>query len=205
MPAIGILGGSFNPPHLGHLELARQARAELGLERVLLMPLHTPHHKAAGADPGPEHRLAMCRAAAEGEQGLEACDLEIRRGAPSYTADTLTEIHERHPEDELTFIVGADTAATLPSWHRPRAVLRLAGLAVANRPGTSNQNVLEAVEDVAGGSEPVPTVRFLAMSPMEVSSSLVRERLAAGGSVEDLVGRRVACYIEQHGLYGRAR
>lgn len=201
MPAIGILGGSFNPPHLGHLQLARQARSELGLEEVLLMPLHTPHHKQAGADPGPDHRLAMCERLAEGEEGVRASDLEVRRGAPSYTADTLAEIHARQPDARLTFVVGADTAATLPSWHRPRDVLALADVAVANRPGTSGQAVLGALEGIAGGTELVPTVRFLSMSPMAVSSSLVRERLAAGEPVEGLVGPAVAAYIAEHGLY----
>jgi nicotinate-nucleotide adenylyltransferase len=202
VPAIGILGGSFNPPHLGHVELARQARAELGLDLVLLMPLHTPHHKQAGEDPGPRHRLAMCEEAVAGLEGIEASGLEIDRGAPSYTADTLREVHELHPEAKLTFVVGADTAATLPAWHRPEEVLRLADLAVANRPGTDGQVIVRAVETVAGRLPAVPTVRFLAMSPMRVSSSEVRERLAEGASVEDLVGARVASYIARNGLYG---
>jgi nicotinate-nucleotide adenylyltransferase len=205
VPAIGILGGSFDPPHLGHLELARQARRELGLQEVQLMPLHTPHHKPAREEPGPQERLEMCRAAVTGEDGLQVSDLEVRRGAPSYTADTLREIHELHPDAELTFIVGADTAATLPSWHRPDVVLQLAGLAIADRTGASRQSVLEAIENVGGGSAEVPTIRFLSMFPMKVSSSLVRERLAGGLPVVDLVGVPVDTYIRAHGLYGGGR
>jgi nicotinate-nucleotide adenylyltransferase len=210
VPAIGILGGSFNPPHLGHLALARQARDQLGLERVLLMPLHTPAHKGGGEDPGPEHRLQMCRLAAAEEPGIEACELEVRRAGTSYTADSLSEIHERHPEAELTFIVGADTARTLPSWHRPEAVMALARLAVAGRPGTDGGEVLDALRTIGpadfGGAEGEtadrsPGVVFLTLDPVEASSSSARERLAAGGSVDDLLAPAVAGYIAEHGLY----
>ena len=206
MPALGILGGSFNPPHLGHLALARRARDQLGLERVLLMPLHTPPHKGSGEDPGPEHRLEMCRLASAGEPGIEACELEVRRAGTSYTADTLSEIHDRHPEAELTFIVGADTARTLPSWHRPETVMALARLAVAGRPGTDGGEVLDALRVIAPTAfgetaEKSPGVVFLTLEPVEASSSLARERLAAGGPVDDLLVPAVAGYIAEHGLY----
>jgi nicotinate-nucleotide adenylyltransferase len=214
VPAIGILGGSFNPPHLGHLALAVQARDQLGLERVLLMPLHTPAHKGGAPDPGPEHRLEMCRLAAAYEPGVEACDLEVRRAGTSYTADTLSEIHERHPEDELTFIVGADTALTLPSWHRPETVMALARLAVAGRPGTDGGEVLDALLTVVpagfGGAEckareGSPGIVFLTLEPVAASSSQARERLAAGEPVGDLLTPAVARYIADHGLYERGK
>jgi nicotinate-nucleotide adenylyltransferase len=210
VPAIGILGGSFNPPHLGHLALARQARDQLGLERVLLMPLHTPPHKSSGEDPGPQHRLEMCRLAAAGEPGVEACELEVQRAGTSYTVDTLSAIHERHPEAELTFIVGADTARSLPSWHRPEAVMALARLAVAGRPGTDGGEVLDALRTIVPATlgvvddeaaEGSPGVVFLTLDPVEASSSLARERLAAGEPVEDLLAPAVAHYIADHGLY----
>jgi nicotinate-nucleotide adenylyltransferase len=208
VPAIGILGGSFNPPHLGHLALARQARDQLGLERVLLMPLHTPAHKGGAPDPGPEHRLEMCRLAAAGVPGIEACGLEVRRAGTSYTADTLSEIHERHPEAELTFIVGADTARTLPSWHRPETVMALARLAVAGRPGTDGGEVLDALRTItppgfgeAETEDRSPGVVFLTLDPVEASSSAARERLAAGGSVDGLLAPAVEAYIAKHGLY----
>jgi nicotinate-nucleotide adenylyltransferase len=209
--SIGILGGTFNPPHLGHLALAGHAREELGLSKVLLMPAGAPPHKPSLADPGPEHRLEMCRLAAHLQDGVSVCALELERRGPSYTADTLREIHARHPEAELTFILGADTARTLPSWHQPESVLRLARLAVASRSGAERDQVEAAISAAAaaglasvgagGSAEP----RFLSMEPIDVSSSRVRERVAAGEPVEDLLGEAVAGYIARHGLYGAER
>jgi nicotinate-nucleotide adenylyltransferase len=204
VPAIGILGGTFNPPHAGHVALARHARAELGLERLWLMPLHTPPHKPAGEDPGPEHRLEMCRLAVEGEEGIAACGLEVRRAGPSYTADTLSEIHASHPEAELTFVMGADTALTLPRWRDPGRVLDLARLAVAHRAGgapSDSASVLDALGGIDGAD---PRVVFLEMAPIEASSSLARERLAAGESTDGLLRSEVRAYIERNGLYGVA-
>jgi len=201
---IGILGGTFNPPHRGHLALARHARQELSLECVLLMPAGMPPHKPGGEDPGPEHRLAMVRLAAGSEPGVCACPLEIRRSGPSYTADTLSEIHDRHPEAELTFIVGADTARTMPSWHRPQDVLELAELAVAARTGTDREQVLAALE-TAAGTGPGPRVRFLAMAPIEASSSAARELIAAGADAAGMLGPDVSAYVAEHGLYRYAK
>jgi nicotinate-nucleotide adenylyltransferase len=209
--SVGILGGTFNPPHLGHLALARYARKELALERVLLMPAHIPPHKSAERDPGAQHRLNMCMLAAEGAPGVSVCSLEIDRPGPSYTVDTLSAIHASHPDAELTFIVGADIARTLPAWREPAKVLELARVAVGARRGASDQEVLETVASLRptpdssvvprsnpGGGE----VRFLRMPIVEVSSSIVRERVGRGENVEQLVGRAVARYISEHGLYG---
>jgi nicotinate-nucleotide adenylyltransferase len=197
--AIGILGGAFNPPHDGHVALARHAREELGLERLWLMPLHTPPHKPADADPGPEHRLEMCRLAVVAELGVEACGLEVRRGGPSYTVDTLEEIHASHPEAELTFVMGADTALTLPRWRDPGRVLGLARLAVARRPGSDGASVLDALSKLDGAD---PRLVFLEMEPIEASSSLARKRLAAGEPTDGLLAAEVRAYIERNGLYG---
>jgi len=197
---IGILGGTFNPPHRGHLALARHARDELSLERVLLMPVGSPPHKPGGEDPGAEHRLAMCRLAAAGEPAVEACALELERAGPSYTADTLEEIHDRHPEAELTFIVGADTARSLPGWHRPRRVLELAELAVAARSGSDREQVKAALASAAGGALE-PRVRFLEMTPIEASSSAARELVAAGADAAGMLGPEVSAYIAAHALY----
>ncbi len=197
-PTIGILGGTFNPPHRGHLALARHAQAELGLERVLLMPAHSAPHKGENEDPGPQRRLEMCRLAVgvEEQAGLEACGLEIERGGPSYTVDTLRAIHASRPEAELTFIVGADMARTLPAWREPRALVELVRLAIAEREDADRGEVLRALDPLGA------RVRFLGMPRIEVSSSQVRARVMAGEQIEDLVTPEVVEYIAEHGLYG---
>ena len=199
---VGILGGTFNPPHLGHLALARCALRELDVERVVLMPAHGAPHKPATEDPGPEHRLEMCRLAVDGVEGLASCALEIERAGPSYTMDTLRAIHASHPDARLTFIVGADMARTLPAWREPRELLELADLAVAEREGAGREEVLGALAALNRMSAGRPAgVSFLAMEAVPVSSSLVRERVAGGEPVEELVGGAVAGYIAGHGLY----
>ncbi len=204
---MGILGGTFNPPHLGHLAIARQAQDELGLERVVMMPARIPPHKLAEQDPGPEHRLAMCRLCIAPADGLSVCALEIERGGPSYTVDTLQAIHSSHPDAQLTFILGADTASTLPAWREPARVLELADLAVAARTGSDQADVLETVEGLLGADRPgaadrrSTAIRFLHMPTIEVSSSMARGRAGGGEEIEDLVGPAVAGYIREHGLY----
>jgi nicotinate-nucleotide adenylyltransferase len=207
--ALGILGGTFNPPHLGHLAAAEHAVAELGLAHVELMPAHTPPHKAAArADPGPAHRLRMCELAAGERKRVQACALEIERGGVSFTVDTLRDIHARSPHAELTFIVGADIARTLPSWREPRALLQLADLAVVARDGTERRAVVAALGELLPGSgagDRRGPLRWLAMPEVPISSSLVRARVAAGLPVENLVGPGVSGYIRAHGLYRAAR
>ena len=201
--ALGILGGTFNPPHLGHIALARHALDELALDRVLLVPAHTSPYKSGGAhaaaaqdDPGAQHRLRMCQLAVEGIDRLGVCDIELERGGLSYTVDTLNAIHASDPVAALTLIVGADTASTISSWREPQRLLELAQLAVAARAGATRQRPLDTL--------PGARVRFLEMPAIAVSSSLVRERVARGEAVDRLVGAAVAHYIAENGLY-RAR
>jgi nicotinate-nucleotide adenylyltransferase len=194
---VGILGGTFNPPHLGHLALARHARDELALERVLLMPVNVAPQKQEQDDPGARHRLRMCRLSAHGVAAVSACALEIERGGRSYTVDTLRALHAAHPAARLTLIVGGDTACTLASWREPQAVLELAELAVGVRAGATREQVLEAV----GTRNRAERVRFLEMPTIDISSSAVRRRVAQGGRIEGLVAVAVARYIAEHGLY----
>jgi nicotinate-nucleotide adenylyltransferase len=193
--SIGILGGTFNPPHRGHLALARHAQSELGLDRVLLMPANSAPHKGEQEDPGPQRRLAMCRLAVGAEAGLKACALEIELGGPSYTVDTLRAIHADHKEAKLTFIVGADMARTLPSWREPQALVELADLAVAEREDAGRGDVLRALASLRA------EVTFLKMPLLEISSSMVRERVNDGELIAGLVEPAVAEYIAEHGLY----
>jgi nicotinate-nucleotide adenylyltransferase len=196
--SLGILGGTFNPPHLGHVAIARHALGELGLARVVLMPAGSPPHKPIAYDPGPQRRLDMCRLLLDGVAGVSVCALELERDGPSYTVDTLRAIHASHPEAELTFIVGADIAGTLPAWREPTQLLELAELAVAARPGSDRDGVLDALGPLGERA----SVRFLDAPLLDVSSSSVRERAAAGEPIEQLVGPGVAGYIAEHGLYG---
>jgi nicotinate-nucleotide adenylyltransferase len=163
------------------------------------MPARMPPHKPLEHEAGAVQRLEMCRLLVESERRLSACSLELERDGPSYTVDSLSEVHASDPSAELTFIVGADIAATLPAWHEPGRLLELAELAVAARAGTDRRRVLDAIAEVAPAR---PRVRFLQAPLIDVSSSLVRERAAAQEPLEPLVGMRVAGYIVEHGLYG---
>jgi nicotinate-nucleotide adenylyltransferase len=206
VPRLGILGGTFDPPHVGHLAVARAALAQLPLARVLLMPVNRNPFKGGAPDPGPRERLEMCRLAAAGEERVEACGLEIERGGASFTVDTLRAIHASHPDVALTFILGADTAATLPSWREPRALAGLTEFAVAARGGTVREHVLQALAPLAEELADDPAnglrVTFLDMPEVDVSASEVRRRIAAGEPFEELVGPAVAGYIAEHRLYG---
>jgi len=195
---IGILGGSFNPPHLAHLVCASQAAAQLGLDRVLLTPVAAPPHKQSEQDPGPVVRLELCRLAIEGDDRLGVCDLEVLRGGPSYTVDTLRELHARTPEDHLTFIVGGDIALGLPSWHEPEAVLGLARLAVADRSGTDRQDIAGRLAQRFGAQA---AAVFFDMPRLDISSSQIRRRVAQGEPIRYLVPDRVAERIARGRLY----
>lgn len=197
MARVGVLGGTFNPPHVAHLVCAQEARAQLGLDRVVLMPVHTPPHKEAVGDPGAEVRLAMCRAAAEGDPGLVVSRLELDRGGPSWTVDTLRAIHEGTPGDELTFIVGGDQAQGLPTWREPAAILELAVLAVAEREGIVREDVRARLDGLA----PPERLVFFDMPRIDVSSSDVRRRVAAGRPIRHLVPDAVVALITERSLY----
>ena len=195
---IGILGGTFNPPHLGHLICAQEAYLQLGLDRVTLIPARIPPHKPVEDEPGAEHRLELCRLAIQGdEQRLDISDLEIGRDGPSYTVDTLEELHSSAPDHELFLIVGGDIAAGLPNWHRPERVLSLATLAVAKRRGTSRAAVDSALEAVRGAER----TRFFRMPRIGISSTMLRERVRSGQPIKYYVPDPVASYVERHGLY----
>jgi nicotinate-nucleotide adenylyltransferase len=195
---VGVLGGTFNPPHIAHLLCAQEAYDQLGLDRVLLIPVATPPHKEAPGDPGPAARIAMCELAVGTDERFAVSDLEVRRGGASYTVDTLRALHETLPGAELTFIVGGDMASSLPTWRAPGEVVALARLAVAAREGARRADILERLATIPGA---VDRVDFFDLPRMDVSSSLVRRRVAAGRPIRYLVADPVAEYIAQHGLY----
>ena len=198
---IGILGGTFNPPHLGHLICAQEAYLQLGLDRVTLIPARIPPHKPVEEEPGPEHRLEFCRLAVQWDDRFDVSDLEIARKGPSYTVDTLEELHSSAPEHELFLIVGGDIAAGLPSWREPERVLSLATLAVAKRRGTSRAAVDDALGALRGGER----ARFFRMPQIAISSTLLRDRVRAKEPIRFYVPDPVIEYIDHHNLYAGVR
>jgi nicotinate-nucleotide adenylyltransferase len=196
---LGIFGGTFNPPHIGHLVCAQEAHRQLGLDRVVLMPAGLPPHKAVAADPGAEARLELCRLAIGGDERFAVSRLELDRAGRSYTVDTLKALHDESPQDDLTFIVGGDMARSLPTWREPEAVLELATLAVAERAGSEREEIRGELRGLRGAS--AERVRFFDMPRIDVSSSLVRERVATGRPIRYLVPDAVAGAIAQNGWY----
>ena len=196
MARVGLLGGTFNPPHLAHLVCAMEARDQLGLDEVRLVVAAVPPHKEVPADPGVEVRLDLCALAAAAEPGLEVSRVEADRPGPSYTVDTLRELHEDSPEDELTFIVGGDQALGLPDWREPDAVLSLARLAVAGREQVTRQVVLDrcAALDTS-------RLDFFDMPRLDISSTDLRSRVGEGRPIRHLVPAAVADRIAELELY----
>jgi nicotinate-nucleotide adenylyltransferase len=194
---IGILGGTFNPPHLGHLVAAQEAHRELDLDQVLFIPAGMPPHKPVEDEPGARHRLELCRLAVGDDDRFGVSDLELQRDGPSYTVDTLHVLRTHAPTDDLFLILGGDIAAGLPRWHEPERVLELATVAIAKRRGTSRSTVDEALAQLKGGER----ARFFRMPRIEISSTMVRRRVRAGQPIRYFVPDGVMHYIETHGLY----
>ena len=186
---LGVFGGTFDPPHLGHLVAASDACDALGLDRVVWIPSASHPFKRESVRTGPALRLEMVRAAIAGDDRFEADDLELRREGPSYTVDTLRELRARHPGAELFLLIGADNLADLPKWREPDELARLARLAVVSREG-------EAVPPHAG----VEAAEVF-ITRVDVSSTEVRRRVAAGRSIRYLVPEPVRETIAREGLY----
>ena len=205
--SIGVLGGTFDPIHLGHLNLARAARAGLGLERVLLVPAAVPPHKPAGAVTAGDVRLDLVRAAIAGEPGLEASPIEIEREGPSYTVDTLEALAatERAAgrEPDLTLILAADAFADLATgWRAPERILELARIAVGPRPGHAPPDPAWITARLGAGlARFADRVSAFEVPPVAVSATEIRRRVAAGESIADLVPPAVAASIAADHLY----
>ncbi len=190
MTGIGVLGGTFDPIHVGHLVTAINVRHALGLEKVLLVVANDPWQKAGRVVAPATDRLAMVAAAVEGVPGLEADATEIDRGGPTFTADTLATLARRHPGQELFLVLGSDAAALLPTWERQDEIRALATLVVVHRPGTGD---LAAPPGWSGRSLEVPR--------LEVSSTDLRARFADGRPLDWLVPEAVVRLAHVRGLY----
>jgi nicotinate-nucleotide adenylyltransferase len=193
---IGVLGGTFDPIHLGHLAAATAALECAYLDRVLFVPSAQPPHRAGAVAPAAQ-RLEMCKLAVEGHEAFEASDLEVRRGGRSYTSETLAELKRVHAEDELWLILGWDAAKLFATWHEPAKVKQLASFVVVSRPGTPTPH---AEELIAAGLDPAHVVLCLRHTP-DVSASALRHAIASGESISRSVPEAVARYIAEHHLY----
>jgi nicotinate-nucleotide adenylyltransferase len=192
----GLLGGTFDPPHNGHVALAEAALRELGLERLIVMVAGRPPHKEAGTDGEVRYRLAT--AALGALPGVELPRDELDRAGLDYTVDTVLELEGRH--GDIVVVVGGDMFASFPTWRQPDRILEYARLAVAGRPGTGAENF----HAVLGQLDRPERVTFFDMPPVDISASEVRRRVAAGEAYDDLVPPAVARLIEELGLYRKA-
>lgn len=196
---IGLLGGTFSPPHLGHIVCAQEARIQLDLDEVWLLPVGEPPHRTLDRDqhPGDETRLNMCRLAVIGQPGLSVCTAELDREGTSYTVSTLDELVKINPDNEFTLIIGADQAMAFGNWREPERIAKLAKIAVAARVDNDREDALAEVMRATGGEEP----QTIEMPRIDISSTLIRERAYAGNTVAHLVPAGVSEIIEEQGLY----
>jgi nicotinate-nucleotide adenylyltransferase len=198
VPRLGILGGTFNPPHIGHLVCAQEALLQLELDKVVFVPVGEAPHRAIEDDPGAEVRLELVDVAIADDDRFTSSRIELDRDGPSYTSDTLRAMHSAAPDDEHFLILGGDQAATLPAWHEPEEVLALATVAVVERVSWTRNAIGIKIARLKGSER----VRYLDMPLIQVSSSAVRRRVGAGRPIRYLVPDAVASYIEAKGLYG---
>ena len=190
---VGLLGGTFDPPHFGHLAMADTAMSQLGLDEVRFVVAHEPWQKMGDrVVTDSAIRLSMAAALVEGHPGLSADDQEIRRQGLTYTVDTLEAMNAENPADEIFLIVGADTAERIHTWHRLPDVLRLSTLVIVNR----SSDIVAVPSAVQGARHEVVT-----MNPVHVSSSDLRAAVATGASIEAMTSSAVQAIIAQHHLY----
>ena len=193
--SVGLFGGSFDPPHQAHRALAEAACTQLGLDALVCVPTGQPWQKVDRTLAPANHRLAMLRLLLGSMAGLEIDDRELRRAGPSYTVETLRELHAEQPGTRWWLVIGQDQYERLDTWHEWREILTLAGLAVAARDGRK----VRAAAGLAGCQH---ALRIIDLPALPHSATTVRTRVAAGLDVAALVGAPVARYIAQHHLYG---
>ena len=201
MAKIGVFGGTFNPPHLGHVQAAREVKEALGLDKVLFIPdAQPPHKEVPKGSPGPEQRLHMVRMAVEGEDYALVSDIELRRPGKSFTSDTLRQLKEIYPEDTLYLIMGTDMFLSLHTWHEPEVICSLAVIAAMQREETDRSREM-AVQKVMLEEAYGAKVELVSNRRMEISSSTVRRLLVLGGA-GNFMNEGVFRWIWGERLYG---
>jgi len=189
---VGVFGGAFDPPHVGHLIITEGVRTALDLDQVLFIPYTIGPHRPGGPVVEASHRLRMLELSTGDNEYFEIDDLELQRGGVSYTIDTLRSLAQTHPGDEIVLIVGSDQLPVFSDWKEWKAILDMAQVAVIERPDFSLEN---GPEELIDRMIPVPLPLLL------ISSTMIREKVAAGLSIQYLVLPAVAGYIEEQGLY----
>ena len=185
---IGILGGTFDPIHSGHLKIAQAAAGSLKLDKLIFMPCFIPPHKTPKNITAAEHRLEMIRLAINSYPNYEVSDYEIAKGGSSFSIDTISEFKQAHPNDQIFFIIGSDSLIELSSWKNGDRIPEVASLAVVKRPSYEYKTLPQGVIEVD-------------MEPTPVSSSHIRLLLKEGKALKNLVPQKVAKYILEHKLY----
>jgi len=204
---VGILGGTFDPIHSGHLDLASAAERALGLTEIVVVPAHIPPHRSAPMASA-FHRFAMTAIAVAGRDGWRTSDLELQKAGRSFTAHTLRHMSENGvPPSELFFLIGADAFAEIGTWYDYPAILDLAHFAVVSRPGFAVSELRRRMPELSARMvdapriEQAPAIILIDAPTADVSSSAIRRRLANGESIAGLVPAGVQQHIEQHRLY----
>ena len=198
---VGLFGGTFDPPHVGHLILASEAKSQLELSRVLWTVTPDPPHKQDQTITPLEHRLAMVRLAIEDEPAFQLSDIEMNRPGPHYTIDTLQLLAEQNPAAEIVPIIGGDSLHDLPTWHKPKEILYVAHwVGVMRRPGEET-NLQELERELPGITS---KIHYVDAPLLEIASSEIRERAATGKPFRYYLPEHVYEYIEKHHLYQQA-
>jgi nicotinate-nucleotide adenylyltransferase len=209
---VGVLGGTFNPIHCGHLAAARAAQDALAIGRMLFVPSHAPPHRPDSLLASGYHRLQMTALAVAGVPEWQASDVELVRGGPSYTYDTLITLRRQEPASQFFFVIGADAFADIAAWRHYPELLELAHFVVIARTGTSFDELRAGLpalaprmvhpEKAAGGAlPPSPSIFLVNAATPDVSSTEIRRRIAAGAPIDGLVPDAVAAYVAEHRLY----
>ena len=196
---LGILGGTFDPIHIGHLEIAKSIYEQLHLEKIIFIPAYIAPHKV-GQDFAPAmDRYIMTKLAIDPYPYFTVSDMELKRSGVSYTYDTLVELHKIYPEHEFFFIIGADSVTGLHTWHRYQEMFELTTFVGAERPGYDNSAIVQAVKNLGKRAE--EKIMLLDTPENSISSTSIREKIRKGESLNGLVPQTVEAYILEHKLY----